>query len=247
MKNLFLLILAAFIFCSCSDESALNCTNSNVALKTSASIEKVNAVNLQLDSLFNSKKMQKYGTRATAIDQINSEELTENTQRILTPMVPTGANIRDEIINAANNGSINVSPTEINQLQNLGDAELAELAYFTTVITNPGKPVNIDGSPTYLTRADLTTCLGVAIGIGSISDITGILDGTYTVMTAETAFAIAKGFFFRTLGWVGVAYSVYKFGNCVHARHSCVYSIVIPDTRPKATAFTDSTSSQLPH
>lgn len=37
-------------------------------------------------------------------------------------------------------------------------------------------------------------------------------------MTATNALQIARGLIGRTVGWIGIAYSAYKFGKCLRNR-----------------------------
>ena len=129
--------------------------------------------------------------------------------------------IRDQLIEAAKNNELSISDEEFEDMQNMDDSQLAALAYFTFSLTDEtlvedDEDIELDEDA--CTWKDIKDCLFEAVGRELVSGIEGYIQGTKTLMTATTALQIARGFFTRTLGWIGVAYSAYKFGRCLRNR-----------------------------
>ena len=170
-----------------------------------------------------------YGSHRRAEEMLSESDA----QEMLTPLVEDGTAIVGQILEAAKVGQLEITTQEVLQLETMTGEQLAELSL---VVYNLNDPFMMDGLFSYIqqeidtnaipisdmpgayTKKELVDCLTVAFGLGSISGLYSYIDGTYTIMTANTAFQIARGFIGRTMGWIGLAYAAYEYGNCLHSK-----------------------------
>lgn len=153
----------------------------------------------------------KYSTRATG------EELTEEEARIvLKPFIKDGLQLQNQILLQQN--ELGLSATEVSEIENMTEDQLAELSFtFQTIYNSAATTQSISGQ-------DFLYCLAVALGFDSIESfvrsrmqpgLSDIIQGTKALITAQGAKQIVCALAKRTLGWIGVAYTIYEFGNCL--------------------------------
>lgn len=79
-----------------------------------------------------------------------------------------------------------------------------------------------------MNESQILECLKYAIGIQGLSDLVKgeielrgfkrYYNGTKMLMTAKTARQIICAFAKRTLGWVGIAWMMYDFSECMNKK-----------------------------
>lgn len=166
----------------------------------------------QMDSLSNViKNVINSSTRSLGC------ELTENeAKQILKPLINDGKNIQRQLLDKKTIVGFNTH--ELNFVKDMTDVQLAELSFtFNYVYKNS------------MNESQILECLKYAIGIQGLSDLVKngfeIGDGFYTyyngtrmLMTAKTARQIICAFAKRTLGWVGIAWVIYDFSECMNKK-----------------------------
>lgn len=230
-----LVILAAL--CCCSSDSTVESANFGVTVNANGKM--LSETYQKLDALLGGNtedSLSVYKTRANLttnsdFEELDDEQMEAKAKKVFSPYVQDGIAIRDEVIGCASAGTLNVSPEEMRDFENLDETSLAGLAYYMSILTVVEKqePLMIDGEPLRLTKDAFFDCLSFSLGWDAISGIDGYISGTRGLITASTAFRIGLSFMKRTLGWVGLAYCTYEFVHCIK-KHGCVYSIQCPDS-----------------
>lgn len=195
----------------------VSCTNDvnedSIADKNDSSIvfiESSISVN-QMDSLSNViKNVINSSTRSLGC------ELTENeAKQILKPLINDGKNIQRQLLDKKTIVGFNTH--ELNFVKDMTDVQLAELSFtFNYVYKNS------------MNESQILECLKYAIGIQGLSDLVKgeielrgfkrYYNGTKMLMTAKTARQIICAFAKRTLGWVGIAWMMYDFSECMNKK-----------------------------
>lgn len=178
-----------------------------------------NNVNKSLYSLFNDTR----GTDSDGNLSPKTDITIEDAKSVLSPLVPSGKILRDNILDEAAKKEFNVTDEEIERLKNMDDAQLAELAYYNNVMvrlqeTTGTIPNDCESNQAYYakySKQDILDCLTFAIGLDTASYLYGYISETAALISAKTAIKIGLAVVGRTLGWVGVAYSMYQFGDCL--------------------------------
>lgn len=213
MKNKKLILLAAvisscissFFFASCSDE--VNNTKKEtdgVLITCNISDKQIKDINKKMQDLFNV-------SRTNSAVSITEEQAMD----ILSPLIPQGLSIRNQIVNNAELGNLNISADELQLLLNMDDSQLAELAYYIVTVADIDPELYDDGMKKY-TGQQLLDCLSTAIGLEAVTGLWGYIDGTATLVSASSAWTIGRALIGRTLGWVGVAYAIYSYVECLN-------------------------------
>lgn len=229
MKKVFLLMSIALIACvsmaviSCSneDEHPLEINGKkDITIKLHIPNTVVHNINKKINMLFSSNGNLKSLKKNTASEEIH--DLTDTEAKcILSPLVTYGVDIRDQLLQAAENDELLITLEERELLENMDDSQLAGLAYFSHALaeqtTAEDEEENELDEFAY-TVQDVKECLTVAMGIDIALDLYRYFKGTSALMTAKTALQIGKAFMKRTMGWIGIAYTAYKFGRCLHER-----------------------------
>lgn len=239
-KIFFALVILA-TFCCCSSDSTVESRDFGVTVNANGKM--LSETHEKLATLFGGNSedsLAVFQTRANLttnsdFEELDDEQLEAKAQEIFSPYVQDGITIRDEVIKCANAGTRNVSPEEMQNFENLDEVSLAGLAYYMSILTVVEKqePLTIDGEPLRLTSADLKDCLSLSLGLDALSNgLYNYISGTYSLITARTAFAIGLGLAQRTFGWITLAHCTYEFLKCIK-KHGCVYSIQYPDSLGK--------------
>lgn len=166
----------------------------------------------QMDSLSNViKNVINSSTRSLGC------ELTENeAKQILKPLINDGKNIQRQLLDKKT--IVDFNTHELNFVKDMTDVQLAELSFtFNYVYKNS------------MNESQILECLKYAIGIQGLSDLVKngfeigggfytYYNGTRMLMTAKTARQIICAFAKRTLGWVGIAWVIYDFSECMNKK-----------------------------
>lgn len=165
----------------------------------------------QMDSLSNViKNVINSSTRSLGC------ELTENeAKQILKPLINDGKNIQRQLLDKKT--IVDFNTHELNFVKDMTDVQLAELSFtFNYVYKNS------------MNESQILECLKYAIGIQGLSDLVKgeielrgfkrYYNGTKMLMTAKTARQIICAFAKRTLGWVGIAWMMYDFSECMNKK-----------------------------
>lgn len=201
----------------------VSCTNDvnedSIADKNDSSIvfiESSISVN-QMDSLSNViRNVINNSTRSLGC------ELTENeAKQILKPLINDGKNIQRQLLDKKNIVGFNTH--ELDFVKDMTDDQLAELSFTFNYLYKD----SINESQTE-ESSKVWDCLLNAIGIQDLSDLAkGEIEingfkryykGTKMLMTAKTARQIICAFAKRTLGWVGIAWMIYDFSECMNKK-----------------------------
>ena len=197
--------ISSFFFASCSDE--VNNTKKEtdgVLITCNISDKQIKDINKKMQDLFNV-------SRTNSAVSITEEQAMD----ILSPLIPQGLSIRNQIVNNAELGNLNISADELQLLLNMDDSQLAELAYYIVTDADIDPELYDDGMKKY-TGQQLLDCLSTAIGLDAVTGLWGYIDGTATLVSASSAWTIGRALIGRTLGWVGVAYAIYSYVECLN-------------------------------
>lgn len=149
-------------------------------------------------------------------------ELTENeAKQILKPLINDGKNIQRQLLDKKNIVGFNTH--ELDFVKDMTDDQLAELSFTFNYLYKD----SINESQTE-ESGKVWECLKYAIGIQGLSDLVKgeielrgfkrYYNGTKMLMTAKTARQIICAFAKRTLGWVGIAWMIYDFSECMNKK-----------------------------
>lgn len=166
--------------------------------------KQIKDINKKMQDLFNV-------SRTNSAVSITEEQAMD----ILSPLIPQGLSIRNQIVNNAELGNLNISADELQLLLNMDDSQLAELAYYIVTVADIDPELYDDGMKKY-TGQQLLDCLSTAIGLDAVTGLWGYIDGTATLVSASSAWTIGRALIGRTLGWVGVAYAIYSYVECLN-------------------------------
>lgn len=216
-RNLVFWLLSMFLLVGCSqDNEVLEKQDAKeVVLKTKVSPDVIRNVNQGLEGLASM-------TRAG----INISE--NDAKLVLQPLVPIGEDIRQEFLTLAESGQLDVTQEEMDELKMMNDTQLAEMAYYIGFVTETsaigsigntggGQP-NVEIDPLEYSRQDIIDCLMATIGLNDIENFKNYIGGTRGMIAAKTAMKLAYNFCKRTLGWVGLAITIYDFGKCLQGK-----------------------------
>ncbi|MBF1465265.1 hypothetical protein [Prevotella pallens] len=209
MKKVIFALLGIMFLVSCNQNSEEDLPNDQVVINTKVTHEKVKQVNHELEQLFSSVKnteQQRSITRSAPI--INEEEVI----RVLSPLSIEGEDLRNQLLKLEKEGKLDLTSTEISELHKMKAPELAGFAYFVA----QSKMGN--GTMKAIKARDLIDCVSVAVGFSAGSSLWGVFDGTASLVSAKTAWNIGRAFISRTLGWIGVAYAIYEYVDCLKSK-----------------------------
>lgn len=220
MKKLFysfMLLIGVVVMSSCNKDADTT-SIANKGIQSSLSRTEMLNVQKSIVSHF-------YGAHHRAEYMMSEAEA----QKLLSPLVKDGKSVRDQILKAAEVGELKINPEETQQLIDMKDEQLAGLSFAVYVVQDPAVmddlfgliDINVGGGKqiSSYSKKELIDCLSFAVGLGAISGLYSYVDGTASLITARTAFAMARAFIGRTLGWIGVAYAMYEFADCLHSKH----------------------------
>jgi hypothetical protein len=192
------IVFASSLVVSCSNENDVNPDEPKLDL--SSKVLKYNELKLI------SQKVNKYKQEVT-IKSIDARTAEVEMKELLNPLVENGEVLHSEMINfLKETGDFNnLSPTEQNEFLNLDKEQLAELSF--TI------------SSSYSVQMDprIRNCVSTAIGIGAIRDLVA---NTAALGTVETTMAAIRLIGRRYIGWIGVAWMVMDFVDCINSFES---------------------------
>ncbi len=131
-----------------------------------------------------------------AINTRATEEISDSAEIYLKPFVLDGKSIQKSILVKLDNNS-----QDYKYFQEMSDEQLASLSFLI---------YNLNTPDTRSSSSRLLSCLGAAIGVTSIKELS--VEGIITATTLSKALiAIGR----RYLGYIGVALMVADFYDCV--------------------------------
>ena len=216
MKKIILFVSACLlVLYSCDNEERVMDKDSkvdNVMLTYDVDTDLLNSINANL--------AERLGT-----DTRTNVAMTEQeAQEILSPLVQQGCEMRNELVQLAEDKKIDLSAMEVKELKDMKDQELAEFAYFMQAVTQEEfadydemHAVSLEHK---YTRDDVWECFKYAVGLQDLEYAVWYYQGTKALMSAKRAFSIIKPIIKRTAGWIGLAYTIYQFGDCLHGKKS---------------------------
>lgn len=194
-----------------------SCTNEEICYKSAQveisvealTLQECNNASAQISSILN------YSTRAAG------EGLTEEeAQFVLKPLTTNGKSLQKQFLRQKD--LLGLTPEETKSVENMTEGQLTEMAFaFNTFYNNASSTQSVSSN-------DIVDCLMHATGITDVADliregfgITGFKNyytGTKMLISARSAKQFLKAFAKRTAGWVGVAWMVYDFGDCISSK-----------------------------
>lgn len=215
MKKFLIFCITVFVFSGCSQEELQPKSNEaeNASLDVTCLDDPIydKATN-QIMALFARPKLRKL-----SVDSLESVEL--ECQEILSPLVSNGEQLQEELLEFVESGTLELTQEEQEMLEEMTDEELAAFSYYMHAITDTDTDTDIDlgeaGSKIKYTTANVIDCISVATGVDAIMSIIDIAENTAALITARTAWQVARICIKRYLGWVGLACAIYDFSNCM--------------------------------
>lgn len=209
-----LLLVGTFGLVSCSqdsiNENGLNSAD-KIAIKLDVSAPLSQSVYNELDELFNTQVQ----TRA----ELGDDAMELRARQILAPLVEEGVQIRDELIALSEAGKLEVKSTELMQIKDMDETQLAQFAFLADECAKrEDKEISSEYAIGRYSIDDLTSCMTAAIGFDAFSGAFGYITGTAGLITARTALQLGVAVVGRTLGCVGVAWAIYDYGRCLRSR-----------------------------
>lgn len=159
-----------------------------------------------------------------SISRATGEEITEKeAMEILEPFSVDGEQICEQILEQRD--VLKLSEEEIDMIEHLTPEEHAELSVIASSVDEELYADNRE-----ISSDDVIECLKVATGITEIEDIVKcvvygdrlatsvgrVIKGTKRLMTATTAKEIVGAVVKRYVGWIGIAWIVVEFANCIN-------------------------------
>lgn len=178
-----------------------------ICVKSSLSKNDVDSISNKISNTIN------FSTRSIG------NEFTENeAKEILKPLTNDGKNIQQQLL--GNKEEIALTSLETSLIENMTDDQLAELSFtFNSIYNNAITIQDVKGNK-------VIDCLLLATGIQDISDVfkdglgigcvSNYYNGTKALMTVKGARKLITAFARRTCGWIGVAWMIYDFGDCIN-------------------------------
>lgn len=231
-------VLVSICVCSCSDQVMLE----QAPIRSIKDVQLISFNDIEITAYSLAPIITKTNpdneTRAEydSDSQLTPSEVKEVKAQI-QPFVEVGAVVRDNIIIASEQPSLNeegleqelnLTAEERQVLQDMTDEDLAafglaiSVAYEQATMDNVHFDSNLMSS---YTTDKLLHCLGYATGINDIATIfkTGIdiscvgnvIKGTKGLISATTAKQIAFMLIKRYAGYIGIAWMIYDFGTCM--------------------------------
>lgn len=185
---------------------------------------------ITISRLFDSAEI----TRSRTVLEISNNALSvqeEEISKICEPLTMSGKAIQSEIINIQQVAPeiIQLVPSEVQAILALTDDQLALIALELNAISEFVAFTESEQEYADITGNLYADCLLDALGISDIYDlcfegagivasggsVALIIDGTKTIINANTAGKLLCGFAKRYAGWLGVGYMLYEFSMCV--------------------------------
>lgn len=190
-------IISSSLLISCSNDE--NTSNNSDKLDLSKKVLKFDEIKLI------SQKVSKY-QKEIVTKRIDARTAEEEMQELLEPLVENGEDLHSEMITfLQENGEFdNMTLEEQNELMNLDEQQLAELSF---VMSNAyDARISIDPR--------IRNCVSTALGIGAVRDL---VMNTAALGTVETTIAAIRLIGRRYIGWIGVAWMVMDFVDCMNS------------------------------
>lgn len=247
MKKVIIVMAVLLSLSACSSDSDYESSSKNIVPTQVTIDDKGENIAQQLSALFAKYDNKGSATRANGliVDKNEDKAFAEEAQRIFAPFAVEGAQMREELLKGAAEGTVALTNEEMNDLKSLSNADLAGMAYFTKVLSYyDDQPVSNE-RVTYENNI-VFNCLAEAIGVNdikrlfeNITHVGHIVHGTRMLMTARTGLRILKSLGLRYMGYIGMAYTVYEFARCVNDKNpntTCVYVKITPHEDPYSSA-----------
>lgn len=189
-------------FSSCSnDEHSVEEVENKTVIKSTLSSEAVSETIDKIDKMYEDE----IRTRS-----VNGEDTITETQvaEVLAPFIEEGKFVRQQIIADIRDNPSDYSLDAEAVLTQMQDEHLAELGFIVSDFNNRQAVANIK-IPKWL------DCFGSVFGLGK-DGIKAYINGTKSLMTAQTAWAIVRSFAKRTLGIIGAAWAMYDYYHCMN-------------------------------
>lgn len=205
MKNIFnftalLLLFTMFYSCQKNEIISLEQKDHNCKVLKSA---------LNMNHLYPIKEQIK--SRLFGLRSSGGNLSEEEAMALLLPFIEEGATFREEILDFMEMG--NFPENEIEDINNLPEEVFAELS-FILAATNDEPPVNTENGD--VTPIEVIDCIVDATGLSTLATgINALRSGTSALITAQTGLQVIKALGTRYLGYIGLAYSIYRFVNCI--------------------------------
>lgn len=187
--------------------------NPNVYVRHSKgiSLEKIKEMKIQLKQIPELKRNITNRTTSQSANQLPDAELEPLLIPIVTPLIESGNQIYSEIINQVIAAAEwqELSEEEKTMILNFDDGQKAELAMLFTDIPTTLQASSMKMGPLGET---IRYCVSAAIGVTAMKEL---ITQTGQLMTVKTAIQGLKIIGKRYLSYVGIAWMIWDFTDCV--------------------------------
>lgn len=223
--SVLVITLLAIVVNSCSDTVDQISADpiDNIGIQFNLTKEAKNEVDSRVKKLFS-------GTRSSNFSITEGEA-----KEALSPLIPVGKSIRDQIMSEVYNGNLALTIDEIQQLNEMNESELVLFAYcmyeIQYALTDVDLTIFEEGNGYQISKQDLWNCFTAAIGFELAASLWSYLTETGSLigaagaaadsgLSAAAAWRIGRALIGRTLGWVGVAFTLYQYADCLRTHAS---------------------------
>lgn len=216
-----------FFIASCCLFLLLTSCNTNYDMEDSVDLRP----ELMSPVVFSNIKTEQYvairdslNKKLLSTSRATGEEITEEeAMEILEPFAVDGEQMCEQILEQQD--VLELSEEEIDMIEHLTPEEYAELS---VIASSVDEELYADGRQ--ISSDDVIKCLGEATGITGIVEIVRgavygdriggsfgkYFGGTKKLMTSKTAKEIVGAVVKRYVGWVGIAWMMIEFANCIN-------------------------------
>lgn len=196
------LIVIYFFIHSCSGDEFLkeskNDLKENVSLKTLA---------LHPNELVSIASNVRELSDVWKISRLSSEQKEVEMKKVVEPLIQNGRSILNELLERED-----LQKEDYEYLQNVGEAEMAQLSMLVSVIDSQKDIGGVDEGR-FSVDPRVRSCLATAVGITGVIDL---MNNTRSLGSTRTAMKALRLIGRRYLGCVGVGLMVYDFADCYY-------------------------------
>ncbi|WP_028897724.1 hypothetical protein [Prevotella sp. HUN102] len=204
-RNFLFLLLGLLSFTGCNNDDDFKAKESTTA-STYVDEATYRQVSTKIAELFNNELT----TRSK--NNISNEDA----EAILSPLVPSGKMIVNDMILLSNSGKIDLTEEEIKDFKELTPEQLASIAFITHSLIED--PLINERQMSQAQTASIWDCVKEAFGFGDFIAIKNYIGGTVQLTKAVATKMIVKAVLRRAGAWITIAYSVYEFGKCMNGK-----------------------------
>lgn len=200
MKKVFLMM--SIILFACVSMTVTSCSNEEERLENVTHVLQSQISRQEMKSIQQSiiKKIQ---TRTrSGFNELTEEEAEE----LLIPLYESGLSLQEQILSAIEANPSEFTNTDIEMIENLEEDQLATLGFIVAELEFENEESILEA----VSSSSVKDCIAVALGISTIKNI-----GINGLISAKTGMQIVWQIGKRYLGYVGLAWAIWDFVDCV--------------------------------